>query len=89
MDCGPACLKMISDNYGLVVTLQGLRERCYISRGGVTLAGIADTAEQVGCKSVAVKIRYDSTDEAPGLVELLLLAILQYRSFSNFLFLPW
>jgi ATP-binding cassette, subfamily B, bacterial len=79
MDCGPACLKMICDHYGREVTLQRLRERCYISRGGVSLAGIADAAEQVGFKSLAVKIRYDSTDEAPGLVELPLPAILHWE----------
>ncbi len=30
MDCGPACLKMITDYHGRVVSLQKLREKCHI-----------------------------------------------------------
>ncbi|MBK9563813.1 MAG: hypothetical protein IPO37_01000 [Saprospiraceae bacterium] len=41
MDCGPACLKMITDHHGRVVSLQKLREKCHISREGVSLAGIS------------------------------------------------
>ncbi|MBP6237575.1 MAG: hypothetical protein KA536_15605 [Saprospiraceae bacterium] len=37
MDCGPACLKMITDYHGRVVSLQKLREKCHISREGVSL----------------------------------------------------
>jgi len=33
MDCGPACLKMITDHHGRVVSLQKLREKCHISHG--------------------------------------------------------
>lgn len=45
MDCGPACLHIIAAHYGRSWSLQTLRERCHISREGVSLLGISDAAE--------------------------------------------
>ncbi|MBP7803886.1 MAG: peptidase domain-containing ABC transporter [Saprospiraceae bacterium] len=69
MDCGPACLKMITDHHGQTYPLQYLRDLCGISRRGVSLAGISDAAEQIGFRTMAVKISYDSTEETPGLID--------------------
>ena len=37
MDCGPACLAMISEYYGKRHTLEYLRENCFIGHDGVSL----------------------------------------------------
>lgn len=69
MDCGPACLKMVTDYHGRSVSLQQLRELCHISHIGASLAGIADAAEKVGLRSLAVKIAYNSSADKPGLTD--------------------
>ncbi len=66
MDCGPACLKMITDHHGCSVSLQKLREKCHISREGVSLAGISEAAESLGLRTMADKVTYDSHRDQPG-----------------------
>ena len=56
MDCGPTCLRMIAKHYGKTYAVQFLREKCYINRSGVSLKGIAEAAELIGFRSLAVKI---------------------------------
>ena len=57
MDCGPACLAMVSRYYGKVYTLQLLRERSYITREGVSMLGISDAAESIGMADKAGKVK--------------------------------
>lgn len=65
-DCGPTCLKMIARYYGRNFPLQQLRDGCYISREGVSMLGISDSAEAIGFKTLAAKIPFDKLkDEAP------------------------
>lgn len=47
-DCGPTCLRMIAAYYGKSYSLSTLREKCYISKNGVSLLGISEAAEQIG-----------------------------------------
>jgi ATP-binding cassette subfamily B protein len=56
MDCGPSCLRMISKHYGKHYSLQFLREKSYIDRAGVSLKGIAEAAETIGFRTLAVKV---------------------------------
>lgn len=79
MDCGPACLKMITDHHGQVVSLQRLREMCHISREGVSLAGISTAAESLGLRTMAVKVTYDSHRDQPGLTEFPLPCIVHWE----------
>lgn len=79
MDCGPACLKMITDYYGRVVSLQKLREKCHISREGVSLAGISEAAEGLGLRTMGVKMTYDSNRDLPGLTEFPLPCIVHWE----------
>jgi ATP-binding cassette subfamily B protein len=79
MDCGPACLKMITDYHGRVVSLQKLREKCHISREGVSLAGISEAAESLGLRTMAVKVTYDSHIDLPGLTEFPLPCIVHWE----------
>ncbi len=65
MDCGPTCLKIIAQFYGKRYSLQTLRERCHITREGVSLLGISDAAESIGLRSVGVKLTWQQLrDEA-------------------------
>ncbi len=66
MDCGPSSLLMIAKHYGKTYTLQTLRERCYITREGVSLLGISDAAESIGMRTMGVRIPFDKLEkEAP------------------------
>lgn len=65
MDCGPTCLRIIAAFYGRHYSLQNLRDRCYITREGVSLLGVSDAAESIGLRSVGVKLTWKQLrDEA-------------------------
>lgn len=59
MDCGPACLRMVASYYGKNYSLQNLRDKCHITREGVSLLGISDAAESIGFRTMGVKITWD------------------------------
>lgn len=63
MDCGPACLSMISEHYGKRYTLEYLRRNCSIGRDGVSLLGISRAAENIGFKTVGGRITFDKLTE--------------------------
>lgn len=66
MDCGPACLKMTAEFYGKHYTLDHLRQRCFISREGVSLMGISKTAEEIGFKTFGGRFTFDQlVEKAP------------------------
>jgi ATP-binding cassette, subfamily B, bacterial len=66
MDCGPSCIRMIAKHFGKTYTLEYLREKSYIARTGVSLAGIAEAAHQIGFRSKAVKIPFQKlAEDAP------------------------
>jgi len=67
MDCGAACLKMISDYYYQNYSLQKIRELCHVSKTGVSLRGIAHAADSIGFNTMAVKVTFDIDGENPGL----------------------
>ncbi len=56
MDCGPACLKMISKYYGKNISLTVLRNYSEINRDGVSLLSISQAAEKIGFKTIYGKI---------------------------------
>ncbi|MBP2641089.1 MAG: peptidase transporter [Firmicutes bacterium] len=51
MDCGPACLRMITKHYGKSYSLQYFRERSYVSREGASLLGLRDAAVSAGMRA--------------------------------------
>ena len=66
MDCGPTSLRIVARFYGKNYSLQNLRERCHISREGVSLLGISDAAESIGFRTAGVKISWPQLrDEMP------------------------
>lgn len=64
MDCGPTCLRMIAKYFGRAIPIQLLRDKCQISKEGTSLLGIAQAAEEIGFRSISVKIEFSVlTDE--------------------------
>ena len=66
IDCGPTSLRMIAKHYGRSYTLQTLREKCFITRQGVSMLGISDAAESIGMHTQGVRISLKQlTDDVP------------------------
>jgi len=63
MDCGPACLRMITKYYGKIYSLQYLREKSFLGREGVSLLSISDSAEAIGMRTLAVRLSYEKLKE--------------------------
>ena len=54
-DCGPASLKIIAKHFGKFYSLQLLRDRCGITREGVSLLDLSTGAESIGLRTLAIK----------------------------------
>lgn len=63
MDCGSTSLRMIAKYYGKYYSAQTLRERCFITREGVSMLGISDAAESIGFRTMGVKITFEQLVE--------------------------
>lgn len=55
MDCGPACLKMIAKFYGKYYSLQYMRDKCGITKEGVSFLDLSHAAESIGLRSLSLK----------------------------------
>jgi ATP-binding cassette subfamily B protein len=57
---------MIAQHHGRRYSLQNLRERAHMDREGISLLGISQIAEDIGMRTLAVKISYEQlAEEAP------------------------
>jgi ATP-binding cassette subfamily B protein len=66
MDCGPACLKMIAKHYGKTLSMKYLRDKCFITREGVSMFDIGQAAENIGLRTLALKLTFeDLRDKMP------------------------
>lgn len=63
MDCGPSCLTMISNHFGKKYDLSYIREKCYLTRNGVSLLGISQCAVELGFNSTALKLTFQDLFE--------------------------
>jgi ABC transporter, ATP-binding protein len=54
-DCGPSCLKMVSKYYGKYYSLQLLRDKCGITKEGVSLLNLSVGAESIGLHALPIK----------------------------------
>ncbi len=64
-DCGPTSLRMVAKHYGRSYPVEYLREKCYITRNGVSIMGISEAAQAIGMRTMSVKIPYAKLLEAP------------------------
>lgn len=56
MDCGPACVRMVVNHYGKDYPLSYLRTQAYLSREGVSVAGIRHSLADVGMESASFEM---------------------------------
>lgn len=59
-DCGPTCLRMIAKFYGKNLSREFLREISGITKIGVTLGGIADAAENIGMRTLGMRVSLET-----------------------------
>jgi ATP-binding cassette subfamily B protein len=65
MDCGPTCLKMIANHYGKHYSSESLRKSSGFSRGGVSMRGLNECAQNLGFRTRAGRLSYQVLEEAP------------------------
>ena len=63
MDCGPTCLRMIAKHHGRSVSLHKLRAISETTREGSTLKNIAEASENIGLRSLGIKIDFKKLQE--------------------------
>lgn len=63
MDCGPACLSMISRFYGKKINFQFLKENSYITKEGVSLLGVKSAAETIGFNTFPAILSIDHLEK--------------------------
>jgi ATP-binding cassette subfamily B protein len=63
MDCGPACLKMVAGFYKKNFSIDYLRKKCFITRGGVSFLGLSEAADSLGFRTMGVKIPFEILEE--------------------------
>lgn len=78
-DCGPASLKMIAKYFGRYYSLQFLRDKCGITKEGVSLRGISAAAESIGLHTVALKCTIDD------LIEMVPLPVIIFWKENHFI----
>ncbi len=59
MDCGAACLSMITSYYRVHININRLREMANVNREGATLHSLAEAAENLGYKAKGIRADYD------------------------------
>jgi ATP-binding cassette subfamily B protein len=60
MDCGAACLAMISKYYGIPITLGKLREMANVTQEGATFASLAQVGESLGFTTRGLQCTYQA-----------------------------
>lgn len=63
--CGPICLKMISQHYGKDVSIAELETLTKMDDDGTSLLDLSTAADSIGFESLAVQISFDEFIEAP------------------------
>jgi ATP-binding cassette subfamily B protein len=64
-DCGPACLKIVAKNYKKNISLNSLRELSETTRAGSNLQKLSSAADNIGLRSLGVKINLRKLREVP------------------------
>ena len=65
MQCGPICLKMISQYYGGNVSIAELETLTKMDDDGTSLLDLSTAADSIGFGNLAVQISFDEFIEAP------------------------
>lgn len=65
MQCGIACLSMISSYYGRSYSLDFLSKKCFPTKEGVSLLSISKAAKQIGLDNITGLISLEELMRAP------------------------
>lgn len=57
-DCGPTCLRMVAAYFGRPYPARFLREKCSLTRAGVSLHELVNAAEQIGLRTLTVRAQF-------------------------------
>lgn len=63
-DCGPTCIKIIAKHFGKLINTQHLRTLSETTRAGSSLLGLSEAVENMGFRSLGVKLTYTKLLEA-------------------------
>lgn len=63
MDCGAACLQMISKYYGRYIDLQEIKEKCLLSKNGVSITNLIVAAENLGFRPTGIQTDFNKLAE--------------------------
>ncbi|RQO70516.1 ABC transporter ATP-binding protein [Pedobacter sp. KBW06] len=58
MDCGPVCLKIVTEYYGKTFPLAHFRKLCSIGKQGTTMANMIAASKSLGFKTLAAELPY-------------------------------
>ncbi|MDP9956586.1 ATP-binding cassette subfamily B protein [Epilithonimonas hungarica] len=64
-DCGPTCLRIISKYYGKTISLAKIRSLSETTREGSSLLGLSEAAENLGFRSLGIKVDFKTLGEVP------------------------
>ena len=64
-DCGPTCIKIIAKSYGKLLDSHRIRELAETLKQGSSFLGLINALEELGFKSMALKIDVDKLSLAP------------------------
>ena len=64
-DCGPTCLRIIAKYYGKSISLEKIRELSETIRTGSTLMGLSNAAENIGFRTLGIKVSLKKLIEVP------------------------
>jgi ATP-binding cassette subfamily B protein len=64
-DCGATCLKITAKHYGKTLNIQTLRKLSETTREGTNLLSLAEASENIGFRSLGIKLNVTKLEEAP------------------------
>lgn len=64
-DCGATCLKIIAKHYGKTLNIQTLRKLSETTREGTSLLTLSEASENIGFRSLGIKLNVIKLEEAP------------------------
>ena len=64
-DCGPTCLKIIAKHHGKILSIQTLRKLSETTREGTSLLTLSEASENIGFRSLGIKLNVIKLEEAP------------------------